>query len=125
MSETRPRELDPNDYHGCLTGDCPHDKQSECDAALAIHWKEAYAQLQSELAEKDKQMMVLMDKCTEHVIALNAEREKVKALAEIMEHKQKTIAVMDHDLICRGVNFDYSKVDERHAELKSLGEDSK
>ncbi len=23
------------DHHGCLTGDCPHDTQAECDAALA------------------------------------------------------------------------------------------
>lgn len=21
-------------FHGCSTGDCPHQKQSECDAAL-------------------------------------------------------------------------------------------
>jgi hypothetical protein len=30
------------DFHGCLTGDCPHEKQSECDAALKDHWKEAF-----------------------------------------------------------------------------------
>lgn len=22
------------DYHGCLTGDCPHERQSECDKEL-------------------------------------------------------------------------------------------
>jgi len=25
--------------HGCQTGDCPHDKQSECDEALAPYLK--------------------------------------------------------------------------------------
>ncbi len=27
--------LDWLPWHGCMTGDCPHDRQSECDAALA------------------------------------------------------------------------------------------
>ena len=25
-----------NEYHGCRTGDCPHEKQSECDEALRV-----------------------------------------------------------------------------------------
>lgn len=29
------------DYHGCLTGDCPHEKESQCDAALKEHYKSA------------------------------------------------------------------------------------
>lgn len=29
-----------DDWHGCLTGDCPHGKYYECDAALKDHFKE-------------------------------------------------------------------------------------
>ena len=25
-------------YHGCLTGDCPHEKQHECDSSLKEHF---------------------------------------------------------------------------------------
>jgi hypothetical protein len=28
------RRIFPEQHHACLTGDCPHSKQSECDAAL-------------------------------------------------------------------------------------------
>lgn len=28
--------------HGCLTGDCPHEKQSECDKALADEVRELF-----------------------------------------------------------------------------------
>ncbi len=44
--------LDDNEFHGCLTGDCPHDKQSDCDAALKIHWKGAYEDLRRLCTEK-------------------------------------------------------------------------
>ncbi len=27
----------PDEWHGCLTGDCPHTKQTDCDAALALY----------------------------------------------------------------------------------------
>jgi hypothetical protein len=30
-----PEEMDASDeFHGCRTGDCPHEKQSECDEFL-------------------------------------------------------------------------------------------
>ena len=29
-----------DDWHGCLTGDCPHEKYFECDAALKDYFKE-------------------------------------------------------------------------------------
>lgn len=32
--KTQTRRLMKDDYHGCLTGDCPHEKQTECDAEL-------------------------------------------------------------------------------------------
>lgn len=31
-------------YHGCLTGDCPHDTQAECDKSLADAYREIAAQ---------------------------------------------------------------------------------
>lgn len=34
-------------YHGCFTGDCPHDKQEECDKAIAEH----RAELEAEAAQ--------------------------------------------------------------------------
>ena len=27
-------------YHGCLTGDCPHEKQEDCDEAVKVFEKE-------------------------------------------------------------------------------------
>jgi hypothetical protein len=33
--------LDELGANGCLTGDCPHQNQSECDKALADHLREA------------------------------------------------------------------------------------
>lgn len=36
------------EYQGCLTGDCPHYHQSECDAALKVHWEEAYKAMKEE-----------------------------------------------------------------------------
>lgn len=27
-------------FHGCLTGDCPHETQAECDASLAQAYRE-------------------------------------------------------------------------------------
>jgi hypothetical protein len=41
--EHQQRLLDPGpppEYHGCLTGDCPHWKQSDCDTELAKYKKE-------------------------------------------------------------------------------------
>lgn len=34
-------ELGYLDAHGCLTGDCPHEKEHECTAALLAHVEEA------------------------------------------------------------------------------------
>lgn len=31
-------------WHGCLTGDCPHDTQAECDASLANSFRETVAE---------------------------------------------------------------------------------
>lgn len=33
-------KLDEIEAHGCLTGDCPHQRQSECDADLAQYLRE-------------------------------------------------------------------------------------
>ena len=33
--QTLVKEIEELGYNGCLTGDCPHDTQAECDAALA------------------------------------------------------------------------------------------
>lgn len=44
-----------------------------------------FTQLQSELGRKDTDMQVLMDKCTEHVIALEAEQAKNVKLREALE----------------------------------------
>ena len=38
-------------YHGCLTGDCPHTQQLQCDRALKDHWKESLDEAQAEIAE--------------------------------------------------------------------------
>ncbi len=32
--------LNSPEFHGCNTGDCPHDKQTECDAELVKVYKE-------------------------------------------------------------------------------------
>jgi chromosome segregation ATPase len=55
--------------------------------------------------------------------SLGAERAKSKALQEMMEHNQRTIAVMDHHLRFHGVNFDFSKVDEMWNALKESGDE--
>lgn len=34
---TAPAALQVEDYHGCKTGDCPHEKQDDCDLDLAAH----------------------------------------------------------------------------------------
>lgn len=35
--------LDEMQYHGCLTGDCPHEFQGQCDKALADDYREIVA----------------------------------------------------------------------------------
>jgi hypothetical protein len=32
--KTQTRRIIKDQWHGCLTGDCPHNKQAECDAAM-------------------------------------------------------------------------------------------
>lgn len=57
------------------------------------------------------------DWAKDHLLAeFAAERER---LMVVIEKQKKTIALMDCMLIEKGVNFDFSKVDEMHARLKS------
>jgi hypothetical protein len=43
VDESHPqRVLDAMEAHGCLTGDCPHNRSSECDKALADAYREAF-----------------------------------------------------------------------------------
>lgn len=44
------------DAHGCVTGDCPHERQSDCDAALAGHVAGVKNSLASELSPTDNDM---------------------------------------------------------------------
>jgi hypothetical protein len=44
----------------------------------------------------------------------------IESLTELLEHQQRTIAVMGHDLLCKGVNFDFAAVDERWKALKEF-----
>lgn len=54
-------EFDVNEYHGCLTGNCPHSNQTECDAALKEHWKSAYLQLLEAANEFAKAAIGIVD----------------------------------------------------------------
>lgn len=45
--------------------------------------------------------------------------DRIMELKKVVLKLQKTIAVMEYDLINKGVNFDYSKVEERHRELSN------
>lgn len=41
-------KLNSLEFHGCNTGDCPHDTQAECDATLVKAYKEELETVQKE-----------------------------------------------------------------------------
>lgn len=43
------KKLALEEWHGCFTGDCPHDKQEECDSAIAA--AREIERLETELCE--------------------------------------------------------------------------
>ena len=49
---------DKMEYHGCTTGDCPHEKQSECDDTLIEVKKELFNDLVNELSEIRSDMIL-------------------------------------------------------------------
>ena len=49
-------KLEELNYHGCLTGDCPHEKQCECDNSLKEHFLDVINQ-GCGIWNRDKQIM--------------------------------------------------------------------
>lgn len=53
--------------HGCLSGDCPHDYQHECDADVKFHFRKTVEKLLQKFIEKGYE---LQDKYLANDIAI-------------------------------------------------------